>query len=128
MTVNLSQDDLANLSEVVMHIFEQWNVNSAQQVALLGLPEGTRPRELRRLQGGAPLPHDEELLDRAEQILAIHDCLRTAYPRSTNMAAHWLHQASRHFRSRSPLSVMLEDGIDGLRAVRGHLDCTQGWH
>ncbi len=128
MAPTLTQEDLTNLTEVVMHIFEQWQVSSAQQVLLLGLPADTRPRELRRLHGGAAFPDDQAVLDRAEHILAIHDCLRTAYPRSVNMAAHWLHQPSRHFNSRTPLDVMLEDGIGGLQEVRGHLDCTQGWH
>jgi hypothetical protein len=122
----LTAEDRSNLSSVLMEVFSAWNVGAAQQRALLGL-EGERADLIWRVQKGEEMPDDDDLLARAEHLLAIHDCLRTAYPRSQNMAAHWLHQTSRQFPDRPPLTVMLEDGVQGLRAVRGHLDCTQGW-
>lgn len=126
MAEQLSEEDRANLTRVIMSLFDEWRLRSADRMTLLGLAEA-RPRELRRYEGGAPFPDERDLLDRAEHLLAIHDCLRTAYPRSANMASHWLIQANRRLGQRTPLEVMLE-GMDGLRRVRGQLDCTQNWH
>ncbi len=126
MARDLNQEDRVNLSRLMIQVFDDWDINNEVQLALLGMPEGSSSKELRRLQGGKPFPEDQEMLDRAEHLLAIADCLRTAYPRSGNMAAYWLHQNNRHFGRRPPLAVMLE-GMDGLRQVRGHLDCTQNW-
>ncbi len=122
----LTEDDRRNLAGVLMDMFEQWGLSSENQLALMGYPKGTAGRELRRLRQGSPFPQDADQLHRAEQLLAIQDCLRTAYPRSGSMAEYWLNQPNRHFKKRSPLAVML-DGVDGLREVRVHLDCTQNW-
>lgn len=126
MSTRLSAEDRSNLSQVLMELFNAWDVGAAQQRVLLGL-EGEKADLLWQVHKGEEIPDDDDILARAEHLLAIHDCLRTAYPRSANMASHWLHQTSRHFVERPPLTVMLEDGVQGLKAVRGHLDCTQGW-
>ena len=124
---NLTHDDRVNLSRLLMDLMDKWDIDTRQQLNLLGMPAGAKGSELRKMQGGRPFPADEAMLARAEHLLAIDDCLRTAYPRSANMASHWLHTASRHFGQRTPLTVMLDGGMDGLRQVRGHLDCTQNW-
>lgn len=124
---NLTLDDRVNLSKLLINVMEKWELGSADQRNLLGFPDEAKGSELRKLQGGRPFPEDEQMLARAEHLLAIDDCLRTAYPRSANMAAYWLHKPTRHFGQRTPLNVMLEGGLDGLRRVRGHLDCTQNW-
>ncbi len=126
MERHLTEDDRKALAGVLVDMFEQWGLSSQNQLALLGYPEGTGGRALRRLRQGSPFPQDAVQLHRAEQLLAIQDCLRTAYPRSGSMASYWLNQPNRHFNKRSPLSVMLE-GMEGLREVRVHLDCTQNW-
>ena len=126
MQQRLTEDDRRALAGVIVEMFEQWGVSSEHQLTLLGYPPGTAGRELRRLRQGLPFPSDDGQLHRAEQLLAIQDCLRTAYPRSGSMASYWLNQPNRHFHRRSPLAVMLE-GVEGLRQVRVHLDCTQNW-
>lgn len=126
MEQRLTENDRRALAGVLVEMFAQWDVSSENQLALMGYPQGTAGRELRRLRQGSPFPQDAVQLHRAEQLLAIQDCLRTAYPRSARMASYWLSQPNRHFNRRSPLSVMLE-GVDGLRQVRVHLDCTQNW-
>ena len=127
MARHLSEHDLHNLSEVVTTIFHLWQVTADQQMRLLGYPAGSASAELLRLENGEAFPDDEERLDRAEQLLAIHECLRTAYPRSGVMAAYWLTQPHRRMQNRAPLAVMLEEGLPGLKQVRGLLDCTQNW-
>ncbi len=126
MQQQLTEDDRRALASVLVEMFAQWGISSEHQLALLGYPQGAAGRELRRLRQGLPFPQDAGQLHRAEQLLAIQDCLRTAYPRNGSMPRYWLNQPNRHFDKRSPLAVMLE-GVDGLRQVRVHLDCTQNW-
>jgi hypothetical protein len=35
---------------------------------------------------------------------------------------------NHRFDNRTPLVAMLEDGLDGIMAVRMHLDCAYDWH
>lgn len=126
MARQLSEDERRSLSAVIVDMLEDWAVAPNNQLALMGFPDGSRARELRRLRQGAPFPENEDMLYRAEQLLAIQDCLRTAYPRNGRMAGYWLNRPNRHFSRRAPLAVML-DGVEGLRRVRTHLDCTQNW-
>jgi hypothetical protein len=123
----LTQEDLGHLSKVVIAIFHRWSINGELQLRLLGFAPGTAVTELQRLREGEPFPAGGERLERAQHLLAIDDGLRTAYPRNSNMAAHWLRQPHRRIDSRAPLAVMLEEGLSGLRTVRGLLDCTQNW-
>jgi hypothetical protein len=127
MSYSLSAEDRIHLSRVILDVLEQWRVSVEQQVTLLGLQDDGGGETLAEMRGGSPYPDDEALLDRAQHILAIHDCLRTAYPRSTNMAVYWLNQPNRHFRRQPPLQVMLQADGGGLEWVRGHLDCTRNW-
>lgn len=127
MARHLTHQDLVDLSQVVASIFDLWHLGVEEQLRLLGFPQGTPATALTCLQGGAVFPDDGERLDRAEQILAIHESLRTAFPRSGVMAGYWLKQPHRRIGQRTPLAVMVEDGLPGLRQVRGLLDCTQNW-
>lgn len=126
MGKHLTEGDRQTLSNLLTELFELWGVTAEEQLELMGYPDGSRVSELRRLRQGKPFPDNDDMLFRVEQILAIHDCLRTAYPRSVNMAKYWLHQSNRRLGRRTPISVMLQ-GAGGLREVRTHLDCTQNW-
>ena len=92
MERRLSEADRRALAGVLVEMFEQWGVSSDNQLTLLGYPKSTGARALRRLRQGSPFPQDAGQLHRAEQLLAIQDCLRTAYPRSGSMASYWLNQ------------------------------------
>jgi hypothetical protein len=127
MSPQLTDQDLVDLTEVMSHIFRIWGVSSETQRSLLGLSPVAAEGLRAPLEEGGAFPAREECLDRAEQLMAIHECLRTAYPRSGAMAAHWLKQPHRRMDLRTPLDVMLEDGLPGLKQVRGLLDCTQNW-
>ncbi len=126
MARQLSEGERRSLSTAIVDMLEDWAVAPNNQLVLMGFPEGSRARELRRLRHGAPFPDNADMLYRVAQLLAIQDCLRTAYPRNGRMAGYWLNRPSRHFNRRAPLAVMLE-GVEGLGRVRTHLDCTQNW-
>ena len=42
--------------------------------------------------------------------------------------AMWMRRANNRFQDRAPVRAMIEDGINGIMAVRVHLDCSWDWH
>jgi hypothetical protein len=124
----LSLQDRIEVSRIIVEILDSWGVPAAQQVVLLGLPEGTRPRAMKRYKENTPLPDDRKVWDRVLQLAGIADALRTSYPRNPEMGRLWMHRRNYRFDDRSPLISMLEDGFNGLVAVHMHLDCSYDWH
>jgi hypothetical protein len=125
---NLSLDERVQLSRMIMDILENWQVSATDQVSLLGLPEGTRPRALKRYHEGTPLPEDPVVWERISHLAGIAEALRTSYPRNVRMASVWLGRSNSRFGDRTPLAAMLEDGMNGINAVHMHLDCSYDWH
>lgn len=126
---NLTHDERVRVSVMIIDILDSWQVSPADQVSLLGLPESTRPRALKRYHEGIlPLPEDFSVWERVSHLAGIADALRTSYPRNIHMGGVWLKRNHTRFGNRAPLTAMLEDGIHGINAVRMHLDCSYDWH
>ncbi len=109
-------------------ILDSWGLDSKQIIALLDLPGKANVRTLNRYrQGVAELPRCEQVNNRLEHLLAIIEALRTTFPRNIQMGSHWMNKPLRRFSRRKPVSVLVDDGMPGLMAVRAHLDCTYSW-
>lgn len=115
------------ISQIIFDILRGWNIDEINQVNFLGFPKGTKPRILKRYQHDTPLPDDEETIDRMTHIFEIAEALRTTYPCNYGMAKKWLQTPHRRFNKRTPIEVMLEEGLGGLIAVRADLDCAYAW-
>jgi hypothetical protein len=116
------------VSRAMMGLFDDWRIDGADRVRLLGLPAGTRPRQLRRYREGTPLPDDPRVWERVEHLLGIADALRTTFPLNEQMGTLWIRQRNRRLGQRSPLDTMLERGLEGVVEVRSQLDCAYDWH
>lgn len=123
---DLDLTDRTQLSSSVMDILTDWKLTADEQLALLGLPEGTRPRELTRLRNGAPLPNDDTVIERARHLMGIQRSLHLVFPRNHKMSAFWLKNRNRTLKGR-PIAIMLNDGVDGMERVWRSLDCTKNW-
>jgi hypothetical protein len=123
----ISVEDRIELARAVVAIMDEWGVAAGDQLAILGFPEDTPPRKLRLYRDETPLPDDAGILQRVEHVIHIADALRTTYPVSRNMRSMWMHRPVRRLRSRTPVSIMVEDGLDGIIRVRSHLDCSYMW-
>ncbi len=126
MNVELNETERTNLALLVMDILEDWRLADEDKLALLGLPEGTRPRELTRFKRGQPFPQDEAVIERAKHLLGIQEALHVVFCRNPNMPAFWLRTRNRVLR-QIPIELMLSDGLDGMHRVWSHLDCTVNW-
>ncbi len=124
----LSLEARIELTRAIVGILDNWGLSAAQQIALLALPETTRPGAFRQFRQNTPLPLDEAVLERIDHVIGIADALRTSYPHNARMGGIWLNRVNHRFDNRTPLAAMLEDGLAGLLAVRVHLDCAYDWH
>lgn len=127
MTAVLTEEERTRLALLVMHIFEEWQVEGAQQLMLLGLPETTSTRVLTRYRRGtAPLPEDDATLERAKHLLGIQHSLHVVFPRNPYMPSFWVKNHNRRLKG-APLAIMLEEGLSGMHRIWRHLDCTLNW-
>ncbi len=124
----LDEAERAVLSRSIVELLNQWGVDGADQVTLLGLPSDTKPRVLRRYYENTALPNTPDINERLDHLLGIADALRTSNPRNAAAGSIWLHSVNYRFDNRTPLDAMIQDGISGLLAVRTHLDCAYDWN
>jgi len=123
----LTLEDRTQLGRMVVNLLDDWGIGAADQISILGLPEGTRTRMLRRFQDDTPLPDDPVVMKRVEHLLGIAEALRTTFPRNASIGLIWLQQPCRRLRRRRPMDILVEDGLSGLITVRTHLDCSFAW-
>jgi hypothetical protein len=123
----LTQEDRTQLGRMVVNLLDDWGIGASEQVSILGLPDGTRTRMLRRFQDDTPLPDDPVVMKHVEHLLGIADALRTTFPRNASIGLIWLKQPCKRLRSRRPVDILVEDGLSGLITVRTHLDCSFAW-
>jgi len=124
----LSTDDRAQLASLIVQLLDDWGLRPADQVTLLALPAGTRAGCIRQHRQGTPLPTDPAVTERIEHLIGIADALRTSYPCNARMGAIWMNTVNHRFDNRTPLAAMLEDGLNGVIAVRVQLDCAYDWN
>jgi hypothetical protein len=117
----------ASLAQTVMEVLDRWGVPPAQQLELLGLPAGTRPRTLIRYRNGEPFPDDETIMRRASGILGINHALQNVYPHSSIAADHWVTSPNPRYNGSTPLSIMLSQGLPGMDRLVDQLSGTGDW-
>lgn len=127
MATEYSEQERALLAEHVMHLLEDWRLQPPMQLALLGLEASVKPRHLSRFKHGNPLSDDQQVMERVVHLLGIRQALERNHPMNRRFAYLWLNQRSKYFTRRTPLEVMLEDGLIGMRQVWENLDCTMRW-
>lgn len=124
---NASQEDRVHLTRSIMGILDSWGIQTSDQIAILALPSDTTVRSMRRFQMDTPFPDSIDVLERVEHLIGIAEALRTTFPRNPQMGPLWMHRRIKRFRSRTPVSLMVEDGLEGVIAVRTYLDCSFAW-
>ena len=124
MPATLGPEDRALLAKAVCRLFDLWGLDVASQSALLGLsPDSDASCGFRE---GAALPDDQNLLERVIHLLTIHERLRLMLPHNRELAYRWPTVRNRAFDNRSPVELMVEQGLPGMVAVRGYIEETRG--
>jgi transcriptional regulator with XRE-family HTH domain len=114
----------ARLAVMLTTLLEHWGLTAAEQAEVLGLSTGSRST-LGRYRNGEPLADNRDLLDRAGHLLGIHKSLRLLFPHDRDLAYRWMTQPNLRL-GRRPVDVVLEQGFEGLLAVRRYLDFERG--
>lgn len=127
MTAQMSHDDRVILTRMIIRMLDNWGLNAKQQMNLLGIPDDVPTRMMRRYRDDTPLPDDDNVTERVTHLVGIAEALRTTYPRNINMGNRWMREPHRRFNQRSPIRVIVEDGLSGLINVRCQLDCAYAW-
>lgn len=123
----MSPEERVALTQTIMGVLDEWGLQTDHILAVLGLPDKTPKRNVRKYREGTAFPDTEEVMEHLEHLVGIITSLRTTYPMNPQMGGIWLRRSNRLFNNRPPLQTMVEDGLDGLVAVRSHLDCTYDW-
>ena len=117
----------ADLAQTILTVLRSWGVAKEQQIILLGLPEGTRPRALNKFTMGAPFPDDDDALMRANYLLSIQNAVDSLFPHNTTAANYWMTTPCQSFANHTPLSIMLNEGLAGMKRVLDYLNGTEDW-
>jgi len=119
-----SREARSRLATMITRLLEHWALSTAEQSAVLGLSAASRST-LARYRTGEPLADSRDLLDRVGHLLGIHKSLRLLFPHDRDLAYRWMTQANRRLGAR-PVDVVMEQGFEGLLAVRRYLDFQRG--
>jgi hypothetical protein len=105
-----------------LNIAAEWELDSASQMALLGVPSRTTFFRWKKSPPGA-LPPDT--LERLSHVFGIYKSLQILLPGPS--AAEWIHRPNDAplFGGRTALELMLT-GVAGLFLVRAYLDGERG--
>ncbi|WP_353572354.1 antitoxin Xre/MbcA/ParS toxin-binding domain-containing protein [Candidatus Albibeggiatoa sp. nov. BB20] len=125
--MQVSPQQRTTLSRIVMQILDDWEIADNDKITILSLPAETKPRVMNRYRNSTELPDTPEINQRIEQLVAISEALRTTYPHNYRMSMHWLNTPHRRFNQKTPLSMILDQGLSGMMAVRADLDCAYAW-
>lgn len=122
-----TQDEQVQITKHIMRILDEWGLSGKDAISILALPTNTRIRHLERFRDGDPLPDTCEITERIEHIAGIADALRTSFPRNAHMAIVWMHTPHKRFQNQTPIQILADRGLSGLRVIRAELDCAFAW-
>ena len=116
--------DRKKATAMVMRMFDNWELQSEERTALLGLAKENRTA-LAKYKRGEPISNSRDMLERLSHLFAIHKNLRLLYPQR-EVGYGWMRKPNGAFQSMSPVQVIDRYGFVGLLMVRSYLDRARG--
>lgn len=108
----LSAEDAERLARLISALFEKWELSTEEKQAVLNKGfEGDNSMIIISLENTSHVRY----------LLTIHKHLKLLYPLNPQMRYQWIKRPNRFFQNRTPLAVIIEDGIAGIEAVRDYL-------
>jgi len=109
----LNNDEVSeSVLDAVFALFDRWQLHELNQAALLGV---NRIDELKQNQWPE---NSSEVLEKIGHLLAIDQALSKYFPYELTSRDLWILVPKKEFADESPLAVMLESGLEGIRKVR----------
>lgn len=120
-----SRSSRVRLAAMVTRLFDHWGLESSEQLAMLGLSEGSR-MTLQRYRTGKALGRNRDLMDRVGYLLGIHKSLRLLYPHNRELAYRWMKSPNKRLHNATPVDFVRDKGFEGLVSVNRLLDVERG--
>lgn len=115
-----------DLARVIAALFEKWALPADTQLVLLGMSPESRKVLAQYRRGERALPNTRDTLDRAGYLLGIHKGLRLLFPEDEALRYSWVRRRNSLLGERTPLEVMIEDGLVGLARIARFVDFQRG--
>ena len=123
----MNQEQQISLTKTVMQVLANWKVSPEDQVFMLGLDDKVKPRKLNSFRNGMAIPESSSFVERAQLILAIQNAVDSLYPHNGHAANLWITTNNNFFCNKMPLTVMLEEGVEGMQRVYNRLNGYEDW-
>lgn len=111
-----------DMARVVFALFDRWDLTLELQLSLLGMSSANRKILPLYRRGERALPNDRDTLDRAGYLLGIHKGLRLQFPEDEFLRYRWIKVGNRKLDGRTPLQIMVEEGLVGVARVARFVD------
>jgi hypothetical protein len=125
--INIDINQQKDIMKTLLNLFDNWGLEAKAQIALLGLPEDTKPRTLSRYRAGMAVPEGNQFLQRAHYLLSISNAVDSIFPHNATAANFWVTTPSEYFGNKSPLDVMLLNGVEGMKYLLNLLNGQDEW-
>lgn len=107
-------------TKMLMVLFDHWQLRTADQLNVLGLPKSRR-RILARYRAGHLPADDRDKLERVAMLLRIHKALRLLFPNDRDVVYGWIKMPNRAFQYLTPIQHIDKHGMLGLYQVLAYL-------
>jgi len=114
------------LAKALVALFDHWQLSQDQMLALLGMAPTSKSVLPAYRRGERPLPASRDVADRASFLLRIHKGVRMLYPRDSELRYGWVHRPKESLEGKSPLEIMLKDGLVGVARMARFVDFLRG--
>jgi hypothetical protein len=117
------EDDAAKVTQMVMRLFEHWELTYEQQASLLSISTKGKGSIARYKNGATAIQmFDRDKKDRIGHLLAIHKYLRILFPKNRELVYKWPKSKNKYFNNKTPIETIIDDGFVGLLEVRHYLE------
>jgi hypothetical protein len=114
--VSKSEGDRRATAKAVFRLFDHWQLDEHDQIALLGLQEDGQ-RRLAAMRDESLLESTAELNERALALLRIFRFLGMLFPDHSDLAHRWVKTPQPRLDGRSALDAIKVQGMQGIRRV-----------
>lgn len=102
---------------------QHWVLSRQEEAKLLGWDYDEKRTAIDSLRKGKTIiSKDQDKIERMIDLINIHKSLRILFPYDRHAVYEWVKIKRERFGGYSALDVMLEEGKEGISAIRHYLD------
>lgn len=109
------------LAKVIMRVLDSWDLDTSEQLILLGLSSQSRAQLTKYRNGTTPISSNQDALQRVGLLLSIYQLLKSLYPNNEPIKQKWIHMRNKKLNNYTPLDIMLK-GIPEIKKIKALLE------